>query len=289
MFSIEKRYQMDGFLLVNKPKGITSHTLVLKVRKALGIDKIGHTGTLDPMATGLMLLCIGKATKVLPFVVAHDKQYIAELTLGFSTDTLDVTGEIVERRDVPELMDERIREVLESFLGDQKQLPPMYSAKKVNGQTLYKAARNNQVIERQPQDITVSRIELLDHTDNRITFSVDCSSGTYVRVLASDIAERLGTAGSLSALNRTRIDRFELKDAYTTEQIESGEFSFISIYEMLKEYPYYEMEDISDVINGKTIRLDSDQPLVMITHEDNVIAAYERLPNGYYHCRRGLW
>ncbi|MBR0137174.1 MAG: tRNA pseudouridine(55) synthase TruB [Erysipelotrichaceae bacterium] len=280
---------MDGFLLVNKPQGITSHTLVLKVRRALGIDKIGHTGTLDPMATGLMLLSIGKATKVLPFVVAHDKQYIAELTLGKATDTLDITGEITEEREVPELTEERVKEVLDSFIGDQKQLPPMYSAKKVNGQTLYKAARNNQQIERKPQDINITELKLISFEENRIRFSVDCSSGTYIRVLAADIAGRLGTVGCLSYLDRTRIDRFKLKDAFTLEQIENGDYSCISIYEMLKDYPYYEMNDASAVLNGKTIRLECDEPLVMITHQNEVLAAYERLPNGYYHCRRGLW
>ena len=153
---------MDGILLVNKQKGITSHTLVEKVRKLIGNPKVGHTGTLDPLAEGLMLLTVGKATKILPYIVSHSKEYIATVKLGYSTDTLDVTGEKLAEKEIVPFDREQVITVLNSFLGPQKQMPPMYSAKKVNGKKLYEYARSNKEVERKPADIEITEMEHLD-------------------------------------------------------------------------------------------------------------------------------
>lgn len=280
---------MDGFLLVNKPKGYTSHDLVMKTRRILNTKKIGHGGTLDPNATGLMLLTLGKATKMTQFVQLHDKEYIAQIKLGIYTDSLDITGNVIETAEVNPVSVEQINDVFKSMIGPQKQLPPMYSAKKVNGQTLYKAARNNQEVERKPADITIYELQLLRYENDLIDFRVKCSTGTYIRVLADDICRKLNNIGTLNELCRTEIADFTLDQAYTLEQIEEGNFTLLTTYDVMNFYPYYEMEDITDVLNGKTIRLNTKEETVIITHENEVIAVYEKLPNNYYHCKRGLW
>ncbi|MBQ6654290.1 MAG: tRNA pseudouridine(55) synthase TruB [Erysipelotrichaceae bacterium] len=279
---------MDGIIPVNKPSGITSHDLVQKARKKLGTSRIGHTGTLDPLAEGLMILTVGKATKILPFLSHCFKEYVATMKLGIRTDTLDVTGEVLETADVREYDDETINGILQSFLGDSLQMPPMYSAKKVNGKKLYELARKNREIERPKQPITVREMELLSHHGNVIIFRTVCSTGTYVRVLIEDIAEKLGTVAVMSALKRTAIDRYLLEDACQIDQLDEN-VRLISAYEALNNYHYVEVEDISDVMNGKPLKLDEDLPdTVMITHEGEVLACYER-QNGMFYCRRGLW
>ena len=274
--------------MVNKPTGITSHTLVQKVRRRLGISRIGHTGTLDPLASGLMILTIGKATKILPFMSHFFKEYEATMKLGLRSDTLDITGDILERRDDAAPQRETVERVLESFLGESSQLPPMYSAKKVNGMRLYDLARQNVEIDRKPQAITIKEIELLDIHYDEIRFRVVCSTGTYVRVLIEDIAERMGTIAVMTSLQRTAIDDFRLADAYDADEIDEN-VRIIPVYDVLKDYFYYEMADISDVMNGKKIVLPQGLPdTLMITHENEVIACYEK-QDEYYRCKRGLW
>jgi tRNA pseudouridine55 synthase len=279
---------MDGILLVNKPKGITSHTLVQKVRKRLGISRIGHTGTLDPLAEGLMILTVGKATKILPFMSHFFKEYVATMKLGERSDTLDCTGEILQKQQVPSLSESQIVEVLNSFLGESEQLPPMYSAKKVNGVKLYDLARRHQEVERKSQKIVIREIELLDHRDDQITFRCLCSTGTYIRVLIEDIAERLNTIALMSSLKRTAIDNYRLEDALEIDEIDI-DTALIPAYEVLRDYQYVELEDISDVINGRRIKLEENAAdVVMITHHGEVLACYQRQDELHY-CKRGLW
>ena len=280
---------MDGIILVNKPRGFTSHDVVQKVRRILNIQKVGHTGTLDPMAEGLMILTVGKATKILPYISIHDKKYHAELTLGISTDTLDGEGTVLQQCEVPEFTDEQIIEVMNSFRGKMLQIPPMYSAKKVNGKKLYELARRNVEIEREPVEITIYDIQLVSHQGNKITFDVSCSAGTYIRSLCSDLAERLGTIGIMSSLTRTAIDKYTLEESYTLQQIESGDFRLIDIYDVLYHYPYVELADVQDVMNGKPIRIDTPYSFVFITHDETIIASYEREKDDLFVCKRGLW
>lgn len=210
---------MDGIFNVIKPPGMTSHDVVAFLRRALHTKKIGHGGTLDPDAAGVLPVFAGVTTRLLEFAVEGKKQYIAEFTLGKRTDTGDDSGAVVEEKPVPALTEGELRKTLNSFLGIQQQLPPMYSALKVNGKKLYELARKGVEVERQPRQIEIYQLELLHFADNRFTVAVDCSKGTYIRVLGEDIAAALGTCGTMSFLLRTRVGSYTLADAYTLQEI----------------------------------------------------------------------
>lgn len=184
---------MDGIVIINKPKGITSRQVVTKVRNILDEKKAGHTGTLDPMATGVLPILLGKATKLSEYLIEHDKKYIATIFLGEKKDTGDIEGKTIEVSDVPSFDNNKIIDVLNSFIGKQDQIPPMYSAIKVNGKKLYEYAREGIEIERKPRNIEIYDIKLIYFDKNEIKFEVFCSKGTYIRVLCENIAEKLGT------------------------------------------------------------------------------------------------
>ena len=207
---------------INKPTGWTSFDVVKKVRGILKEKKVGHAGTLDPFAEGVLVLGTGSDTKKLTNIASAKKTYRANLNLGKATDTLDLDGKISAEAVVPELTKETIASVLASFIGTQEQIPPMYSAKHVNGQRLYKLARKNKTIERDPVMISIDQISLLDYTEPVITFEVTCSKGTYVRVLGADIAEKLGTVGHLTALTRIRVGTYNIADATTIEELSNS-------------------------------------------------------------------
>ena len=204
---------------INKPAGWTSFDVVKKVRGIIKEKKVGHAGTLDPFAEGVLVLGTGPDTKKLTDITTASKIYRAELTLGKATDTQDRDGKILAEAPVPELTRETIDAVLASFVGTQEQIPPMYSAKQVNGQRLYKLARKNKTVERDPVTITIDQISLLDYTEPVITFEVTCSKGTYVRALGADIAAKLGTVGHLTALVRTSVGAYHIANATTIEEL----------------------------------------------------------------------
>ena len=204
---------------INKPAGWTSFDVVKKVRGIIKEKKVGHAGTLDPFADGVLVLGTGPDTKKLTDITMASKTYRAELTLGKSTDTQDRDGKISKEAVVPGLTRQTINAVLASFDGIQEQIPPMYSAKQVNGQRLYKLARRNKTVERVPVKITIYQISLLDYNEPVITFEVTCSKGTYVRVLGADIAAKLGTVGHLTALTRTSVGSYHIIDAMTIEEL----------------------------------------------------------------------
>ena len=204
---------------INKPAGWTSFDVVKKVRGIIKEKKVGHAGTLDPFAEGVLVLGTGPDTKKLTDITTASKIYRAELTLGKATDTQDRDGKIIAEAPVSELTRETIDAVLASFVGTQEQIPPMYSAKKVNGQRLYKLARKNKTVERDPVTITIDQISLLDYTEPVITFEVTCSKGTYVRALGADIAAKLGTVGHLTALIRTSVGAYHIANATTIEEL----------------------------------------------------------------------
>ena len=207
---------------INKPAGWTSFDVVKKVRGIIKEKKVGHAGTLDPFAKGVLVLGTGPDTKKLTDITMANKTYWAELTLGKATDTQDRDGKIIAEEVVPELTKETIAAVLASFDGPQEQIPPMYSAKHVNGQRLYKLARKNKTVERAPVRISIEQISLLDYTEPVITFNVTCSKGTYVRVLGADIAAKLGTVGHLTALTRTSVGSYHIADATTIEELSNS-------------------------------------------------------------------
>lgn len=215
---------MNGLLIVNKPKGMTSHQVVGRVRRILGIKKIGHTGTLDPQVDGVLPLCIGNATRIAEYMLDHNKGYAGEVTFGFSTDTQDAYGEVVERVESVRLTEEQIRNAFSHFLGEITQIPPAFSALKVDGKRAYDLARKGEKVELAPRKVMIFSLEIqqmqLQHPYPRVRFSVECSKGTYIRTLCHDIGQTLGIPAHMSALTRTKSGPFGLDDAYTLEQIE---------------------------------------------------------------------
>jgi len=209
----------DGVLLVDKAEGMTSHDVVALVRRQLGIKKIGHCGTLDPIATGLLLLTIGRGTKVQDLLMSEDKEYVGTLELGSSTSTQDRQGDVIETKPVPELSESDIGAAFEKFRGDFYQMPPMVSAKKHGGVPLYKLARQGKVVEREPRFVHVYRYTIDRIALPEIDFSVVCSKGFYVRTYAHDIGELLGCGAHLKSLRRTQSGRFDVANAITVAQI----------------------------------------------------------------------
>ncbi|MFZ5989830.1 MAG: tRNA pseudouridine(55) synthase TruB [Bacillota bacterium] len=209
---------MDGILNVLKPAGMTSFDVVGYLRSILKIKKIGHTGTLDPAAVGVLPICVGKATKAIEYLIDKDKVYRAELTLGVSTDTQDATGNVVRKSEVNASRDE-ILNAVKAFVGKYNQIPPMYSAIKVNGQKLYEIARSGIEIERNPREVEIYYIDIVDIKGSRVVFDVGCSKGTYIRTLCSDIGDMLGCGGHMSFLVRMKAGTFGLDSTLTLEEI----------------------------------------------------------------------
>ena len=244
---------MNGIIIINKHKGCTSHDIVYKVKKMFN-EKVGHTGTLDPMATGVLPLLIGKGTQCSKYLINHDKIYNVTLQLGEKTDTEDSEGKVIETKEVKEetLKKENIEKILEKFKGKQEQIPPIYSAIKVNGKKLYEYARKGQEVEIKPRKIEIYNIELLNINEKQkqIEFQVSCSKGTYIRSLCEDIAQRLETVGYMLELKRIQVGNFNIKEAITIEQLENNidnkefiEENFIQFEEIFKNKEKIELDD----------------------------------------------
>ncbi len=214
---------MTGIIILDKPKGITSFGAVARVRRLCGEKKCGHTGTLDPMATGVMTVMLGNTTRFTELLPSHDKAYVASFRLGTVTDTLDITGNVLETRKV-ESSAEQVKEALRSFEGEISQLPPMYSAVSVNGQRLYDLARKGIEVERKPRQVTVYSIGIISENEENGEYSiaVECSSGTYIRTIIADLGEMLGCGAVLTDLRRTKANGFSIDDAITLEELESA-------------------------------------------------------------------
>ena len=233
---------MDGIINVRKEKGFTSFDVVAKLRGILKMKKIGHTGTLDPDAEGVLPVCIGKATRVCDLLTDKDKVYEAVMLLGKETDTQDMTGTILKESEV-NLSIEEVKQCIESFVGEYAQIPPMYSALKVNGKKLYELAREGKTVERKPRPVHFYEIEILDISFPLVRFRVTCSKGTYIRTLCHDIGEKLGCGAAMESLLRTKVGRFTLDDAITLAQTEEAvkkgtiESKILGIEEILAEYP----------------------------------------------------
>ncbi len=212
---------MEGILLVDKPRDHTSHDVVARLRGKLKMKRIGHAGTLDPMATGLLIILVGKATRVSQYLISLDKEYEGTVEFGKVTDTQDADGEVMETRPVPPLTEVEIKAAIAGFLGDQYQMPPMYSAIKINGVPLYKSARKGEEIVREPRFIRVMNWELTRLALPQFDFKLRCTKGTYVRSLAHDLGQKLGCGAHLAALRRTATEKFNVADALTLEQIQA--------------------------------------------------------------------
>ncbi len=278
---------MDGILLINKPIHMTSHDVVNVVRHNFHTKKVGHCGTLDPDASGVLVLGIGKATKALQFLQSDDKEYITTLSLGTSTDTYDASGKVLESKEFHGI--NHLEETIQSYIGKQQQVPPMYSAIKVHGKKLYEYARNNETVEVKPRDITIYNIELLKTIDNEITMKVLCSKGTYIRSLCHDLALSLGYPGHMKSLIRSKSGYFKLEDCVTLEDIQNGNYRLLSLEEAFKYEDHYIVEDDNVVYHGKLIKSDIDHNVVVVNKDNKVLAVYGPNGHGYLKSIRGLF
>lgn len=236
---------INGIIIINKEADYTSFDVVAKLRGICGQRKIGHTGTLDPQATGVLPVCLGNATKLCDMLTDKDKEYVTELLLGVTTDTQDTTGEVLIRKEVTKgtFSTDEITDAVMGFVGDYDQVPPMYSALKINGKKLYELAREGKVVERRARRVKIKEIEILSIELPIVKMRVSCSKGTYIRTLCADIGERLGCGGTMKSLVRTRVERFKLEDAFTLSQVQrfkdEGRLDDIvmSVDSVFTEYP----------------------------------------------------
>lgn len=243
---ISSASNINGLLIVNKPKGYTSHDVVNVVRKKLNIKKVGHTGTLDPNATGVLPILIGTATKISKYLVEHKKTYIATIDLGKKTDTGDAEGNVIqEDKKVKKLSEKKIIDVLNSFIGKQKQIPPIYSAIKINGKKLYEYAREGKKVDIKPREIEIYNIKLKRYYNNEIIFEVKCSKGTYIRVLCEDIAKKLGTIGYMKELQRTKVDIFNIENSINLNELDNqaGKGNIIPIENIFLDKSHIELNN----------------------------------------------
>lgn len=275
---------MDGILNIYKEKGFTSHDVVAKLRGILHQKKIGHTGTLDPDAVGVLPICLGKATKVCELLTDKDKVYQAEMLLGTITDTQDITGKILEIKKLDFLTEDMVRLAVQSFVGEYDQVPPMYSALKVQGKKLYDLARAGLEVERKPRKVQIIEISdlIICLEKKTVQFLIHCSKGTYIRTLCHDIGEKLGCGACLKSLQRTRVGRFKIEEALLLTDIEQAvkegkmEKYILSVDEMFPEYPKVVVKETileKYLSNGNPLRLLQQGEKLRIYHENGQFAA----------------
>ncbi len=268
---------MSGILVVYKDAGMTSRDVVNEVGKLLHIKRIGHTGTLDPMATGVLVLCVGKATKIVELLTATEKEYIAEITLGIETDTLDSTGMIIKQEEV-NITKAQVEEVLNSMIGSYEQEVPLYSAIHVDGKKLYEYARNKEQVILPSRMVTIKSLELIEFENNIFKVKTTVSKGTYIRSLVRDIAKKLGTIGTMSKLERTRQGKFHLEDCVTLSDIKNEQYQFLDIKEALVEYPTLEVDQELEarIRNGQVLKNTFGQPTILFLNQNQIpLALYQ--------------
>ena len=278
---------MNGIIIINKQKNCTSHDIVHKIKK-ITKEKVGHTGTLDPMAQGVLPILIGKATQCSKYLINHNKTYNVELKLGIKTETADDEGKAIKQEEVKEniLEEENVKIALESLIGKQEQIPPKYSAIKVNGKKLYEYARKGQEVEIKPRKIEIYKIELIkiNKKDKKIEFNVSCSKGTYIRSLCEDIAEKLGTIGYMSNLIRLQVGEFSIENSITIENIEKSNNPEEAIMKNLitieQQFHYCEniilnQKQLEQFLNGMKIKQDKKEGIYKIYNENTFIGLGE--------------
>lgn len=274
---------MNGLLLINKDKNMTSRDVINKLNHIFSMKKIGHTGTLDPLATGVMVCLFGKYTKLVDIITSYNKEYIAEIKLGVKTDTLDITGNVIETQNI-KVTNEDILQVFNEFPKEYMQEVPIYSAVKINGKKLYEYARNNQLIELPKRKVNIYNLELISFNKDIITFKVKVSKGTYIRSLINDLCKKLNTIGTMNNLIRTKQGNFDIKDSYKLEEIAKGNYKFQNIKEFL-DYPVIEIpiELIKKVENGNKIEnVFNIDDKVIFTKNNKDLAIYENKNNTLY-------
>ncbi|MDX2493525.1 MAG: tRNA pseudouridine(55) synthase TruB [Desulfuromusa sp.] len=280
---------MHGLLLIDKPAGMTSHDVVRQVKRICNTRKVGHAGTLDPLATGVLPVAVGDGTKILQFLLVEDKSYRATFKLGITTDTLDAEGEVLQERPVPDFTPADLENICAKFRGDIEQLPPMFSALKKDGVPLYKLARQGKTVERELRKVTISRLELICSDSQTVTIEVDCSKGTYIRTLVSDIGEQLGCGAHLTTLRRLRSGDFTIDECRVLEelqQLEEPSSVLLSLDETLKKHPAAQLnESAADAltygippelnqVNTEVVLTSNNLVRLQIDHELAAVARY---------------
>lgn len=271
---------MNGIFFVDKEIGCTSRDVVNEIIKKVETRKVGHTGTLDPLATGVLVVCVGKATKLVNMLTCEYKEYEAEITLGIKTDTYDITGNIIEEQ-IPNVTKEDIEKVLKSFIGEYNQEVPIYSAVKINGKKLYEYARNNESVILPKRNVEIKDLKLISNItikDNRIIFKIwtRVSKGTYIRALVNDIAHTLKTIGVMSSLRRTKLGNISVAQCKHIDDITLK--SLIPVKEVLKDYPFVYVDNVlkNDILNGKIIdNIYQNERIVFLDKNDLVLAIYK--------------
>lgn len=274
---------MDGIILIDKPKGVTSHDIVYKVKKLLN-EKVGHTGTLDPNATGVLPLLVGRGTKLSKYLINHDKTYIVTLKLGEKTDTADSEGKVIEKKEVSKevFSKEKLLQTFSNFTGKILQTPPIYSAIKVNGKKLYEYARKGQEVEIKPRQIEIYKISLIEINQiaNTIEFEVSCSKGTYIRSLCEDIAKELNTVGYMKELRRVQVGEFLIKDSITVEDLQKNEDNkdfilshFIDLQKYFAKFRIIELsqEEARKFLNGVKLSSNKENGIYRVQSENKLI------------------
>ena len=275
---------MNGVIVVNKEKGYTSRDVVNIIGKYFKTKKVGHTGTLDPLATGVLVICMGKSLKLVEMLTNHDKEYIAKVKLGIETDTLDVTGNVINEKEVPNLTKEDIEKVLSEFLGHIKQQVPIFSAIKVNGKKLYEYARNGEEVTLPVKEVDIYNLELIsDITDN--TFYIKChvSSGTYIRSLIRDIGYKLNTLATMEELQRITLGKFKIEESYTIDDINKDNYKILDVKEVI-DLPIIkvDLELEKRIRNGQVLKKFFDEEKVMILNDkDELLAIYQQKDETY--------
>ena len=257
---------MRGIIYINKPQHMTSHDVVAILRRCTGIKRIGHTGTLDPMATGVLPVCIGNATRIMDYLDQEEKEYLAEMTFGYTTDTYDIWGKKVNIFDSVVPSKEKLETVLPSFLGTIEQIPPMYSAIKVKGRKLYEYARKGQQVEVKSRRITISKLQLVDYGDNRATITVRCARGTYIRSLIHDIGRQIGCGAVMSSLERRESCGFYIEDAFAIEDVKEMSREQIKEHLYPVDFPLghlgvleFSVNQANSLIDGKEVTIRPSQ------------------------------
>lgn len=278
--------ESSGLLLIDKERDITSRKVDNLIGKRFNTHKVGHLGTLDPFATGLLVVAVNRGTKFLPYLKDEEKTYKATLNLGKKTSTGDNTAEVIEEKNIPSLTKEEVEAALRSLLGKSKQIPPMTSAKKINGVALYKQAHKGIEVERKPVEIEVYDVELNEFDGVNITFTVTVSKGTYIRTLGEELAERLNTVGHLTALRRTKVGDLKVENASTIE-----EAKFINPLDLLSHFEKIEVEEnkIQWVKDGRPLMVNSDSEKILVTYLNEPLAIYKHKEGNQFVSERGLF
>lgn len=273
---------MEGIIVVDKPIGITSFDVIRVLRRNLKERRIGHTGTLDPLATGILVICVGKATKLAQDIEGYEKEYVADLELGFKTDTYDIEGKVLAKVEEFNISYENFEETLQTFKGDIKQIPPMYSAIKVDGKKLYELAREGVEIERKARDVSIKNLETMSFDGVKAKIDCTVSKGTYIRSLIYDLGEKLGTFATMTGLRRTRVGEEDLVRAFTLETIEKmvseNDFSFLVSIEDYFKFPKVDIEDENDLklfVNGQRCKKRINEGKYRVYSKNNFIGLGE--------------